>query len=145
MDSIIRPTLSSTRLSFGEMSSIKHTNVISSTLSELPNYTEFWDSTIQKIRNMGYDVSPSQPSTAPDGNCLFGACSDQMNMTGRALRARVCDELPNMISSGSMYWPYGDAFTPAQWAENMKKNGTFGDEIALQVIRYSHIFLGYNL
>lgn len=99
------------------------------------SYKDAWSQVLKKVFAMGFEISPTQPLTTANGNCMFEACGDQMGLSCDFLRALVCSSVQTMVNNNSLTWPYGDELTPSIWAKDMAKDHIFGDAIALQIIR----------
>ena len=94
-----------------------------------------------RLAELGFQLSPSQPSTPPDGNCLMHALLDQLSYTRhssqfaqdhRELRNKIVEGVDSALSEGYIIWP-GDPEmgTVENWRERMVQPGVFGDEVFL--------------
>jgi len=94
---------------------------------------EVWEEAIARAKDLGLEVSATQPNTPGDGSCMFAACGDQMSHSASVLRLAVCANAEKMVKNGSLGWP-GER-TVTDWAHYMKEQSVYGDAVALHTIR----------
>jgi hypothetical protein len=101
-----------------------------------PSFSSAWNYAIQRISNMGFQLSVTQPLTPADGSCFFHAVCDQLNgIDHKQLRRMVVGSVFDMCADKRIFWPYINGEDQQEWMGKMKKNGVFADEIACQIVR----------
>jgi len=93
-----------------------------------------------RLRDVDFEVSPSQPVTPGQGNsCMFHALLDQLRFhqvpsiaaSHSQLRAKLVQAAYNSVKAGKLTWPEGE--TVEEWRMLMGQEGTMGDQVVLQV------------
>ena len=91
-----------------------------------------------RLKDTGFQLSPSQPDTPADGSCQFWALADQFNRTYNSTLAQadvreiVTSHICPMISNNRIIWPESTDKLMA-WIADMNKPGVHGDEVSLQI------------
>ena len=101
--------------------------------SQKPSPIESQDPGFMRIKELDFELSPTQLFTPEDGNCMFHCISDQSNYINHAeVRNAVVSNIYRMIDENILFWDESEYVL--DWIEKMELEGTFGDHYALQVI-----------
>ena len=97
------------------------------------NITNPYDCVMPSIlSNVNFSVSPTQPCTPSDGNCMYHALADQTSFKDHLdARHQVVTSVYEMIEKNILYW--NDSKPLSDWIESMMIPGTFGDAYSLQI------------
>lgn len=98
-----------------------------------------WELALTRLDKTGFSLSPSQPITPSDGNCMFHSLSDQICMLDDnsqfkshvEVRHAVVSNFLEMLNKEVIIWM--DEEPMIDWLDRMQVEGTFGDEYCLQI------------
>ena len=107
------------------------------TSKALPDAKAAWSMAHKRLEQTGFRLSPTQPKTRSDGNCLFWALADNMkrmipsNSYSHVEIRKVCVEnISPMLKQKRLVWM--DEESLDSWKTRMACDGQFGDEYILQ-------------
>ena len=99
---------------------------------------------IRRLRELDLSVSPTQPETPRDGNCMMHCLHDQLKFdpyqksfakTPQQLRQKILSYGYDMfIRTGKLDWQYSPELglgSPEEWQERMSQDEEWGDEVFL--------------
>ena len=94
-----------------------------------------------RLKQLGFKVSSTQPSTKGDGNCMLYALWDQLQRcrhpilnslsSPHHLRLLVCSKLKDQLASDKIFWV--EAVSPDTWLQSMRTDKVWCDEVFLQL------------
>ena len=98
----------------------------------------------RRLQELDLSVSPSQPNTPKDGNCMMSYILDQLSFdpyqrsfakSPQQLRMKILDYGYDLfIRTGKLVWSFDPEIgSPEQWKERMSQDGEWGDEIFLHL------------
>ena len=99
---------------------------------------------IRRLQELDLSVSPSQPDTPKDGNCMIISILDQLRFdlhqksfakSPQQLRIKILDYGYDLfIRTGKLVWSFDPEIgSPEQWKERMSEDEEWGDEIFLHM------------
>ena len=99
---------------------------------------------IRRLQELDFSVSPSQPDTSKDGNCMMSSILDQLRFdphqksfakSPQQLRMKILSYGYDLfLRTGKLVWSFDpDLGSPEEWQERMSQDGEWGDEVFIHL------------